>query len=84
MSYETNVEVTGGAHWKEYIETIIDQCTDDQILDIYGIESNTESDDGEKYIVEIQRGKLRKTIEDYHLFLASAGYNNGELTFEEA
>jgi len=84
MVVTETVEVTGGAHWREYVETIIDQCSDDEIIDLYGIESNTESDDGEKYIVEIQRGKLSKTIEDFHRFQESAGYNIEELTVEEA
>lgn len=68
------VELIGTGTWKDYIEEVVHQSSEEELISLYGIESNTEADDGD-YIVEIREANVGATISDYYKYCAA-----GELT----
>lgn len=65
------VELIGTGTWKDYIEEVVQQSTDEERISLYGIESNTETEEGD-YIVEIREELVGATLSDYYKY-CSAG-----------
>lgn len=67
----TNVEVTGVNSWGEYIREVVHAETESDRLRLYGIESNTETDNGD-YVVEVRPELLGALVVDYHKYCTAA------------
>lgn len=74
------VEVVGTGSWRDYIEEVVHQSTEEERVTLYGVESNTETEQGD-YIVEMRKELVGVTVIDYYQYCAAAELKPSILCF---